>query len=63
MYHLTEFYILFVILQQNMDIVKTENDVDVLSEEDSIGMIIDEFHVPLALSVRKAETEVSLVFR
>jgi hypothetical protein len=26
-------------------------------------MIIDEFHVPLALSVRKAETEVSLVFR
>jgi hypothetical protein len=41
--------------------IKVENDVDVLSEEDSIGMKTDEVDIPSAFSVNKAELEVSLI--
>jgi hypothetical protein len=46
-----------------MDTIKTENSVDVLSEDSFIGMRTDEVCVPSALSLRKAEAEVSYVFR
>jgi hypothetical protein len=49
-------------LQQNIDIIKVENDVDVLNE-DPIGMKTDYVYVSSGLSVKKAESEVSLVFR
>ncbi|KDR19095.1 hypothetical protein L798_06327 [Zootermopsis nevadensis] len=39
----------------NVDIIKTEDDVDVLGEEDSTGMIPDEFYVPSAFSTVKTE--------
>jgi hypothetical protein len=48
-------------LQQNIDSVKVENDVDVLSEEDSTGMKSeDEVYVPSStFSLQRAEPEVS----
>jgi hypothetical protein len=52
----------FIILQQNVDRIKVENDVDVVSGEDSIGVETEEFYVPSAFSVKKSEPEVSLVF-
>jgi hypothetical protein len=43
--------------------IKVENVVDVLSEEDSIGMKTDDVNISSAFSIRKIEPEVSLVFR
>jgi hypothetical protein len=37
--------------------------VDVLSEEDSIGMKTDEAYIPSTFSIKMPEPEVSLVFR
>lgn len=54
--------ILYMILQQNMDIVKLENDVDDLSEENFIGVKTDEVFA-LSFSMRKNEAEVSLDFQ
>jgi hypothetical protein len=51
-----------MILQQNMDIVKLENDVDDLSEENFIGVKTDEVFA-LSFSMRKNEAEVSLDFQ
>jgi hypothetical protein len=53
-----------VILLQNVDRIKAENDVDVLSEEDSIGMITDVIYIPSSssFSIVKTEPKVSLVF-
>jgi hypothetical protein len=42
-----------------IDGIKTENDVDALSEEDSAVMNTSEVHVPCTFSVREAEPEVS----
>ncbi|XP_021920550.1 uncharacterized protein LOC110830222 isoform X2 [Zootermopsis nevadensis] len=42
-------------INKNVDIIKTEDDVDVLGEEDSTGMIPDEFYVPSAFSTVKTE--------
>jgi hypothetical protein len=55
-------YLLFIILQQNIDIIKVENDVDVQGEEDSIDIKSDEVYIPSAFFARKAEPEVSHVF-
>jgi hypothetical protein len=52
----------FIILQQNIDMIKVENEVDVLSEEDSIGMKTDEVYIPSAVSIKKDEPNVSFVF-
>jgi hypothetical protein len=52
---------LFLILQQNIDIIKAENDVNV--EEDFIGMKMDEIYIQSAFSITMTEPEVSLVFR
>jgi hypothetical protein len=43
--------------------IKAENDVDVLSEEDSTDMKTDEVYIPSTFSIIKTEPEVSLVFR
>ncbi|XP_021923255.1 uncharacterized protein LOC110831502 isoform X2 [Zootermopsis nevadensis] len=40
---------------ENVDIIKTEDDVDVLGEDDSTGMIPDEFYVPSSFSTLKTE--------
>jgi hypothetical protein len=56
-------YLLLVMLQQNMDTIKVENDVDVMSEEDSIGVKTEEVYIPSAFTVKKTEPGVSLVFR
>jgi hypothetical protein len=49
--------------QQNMDTIKIENDVDVTSEEDCVGMKTEEVYIPSAFSVKKTEPQVSLVFK
>jgi hypothetical protein len=54
---------LFIILQQNLDTVKVENDVDVKSEEDLNDMKADEIYISSSFAIKKAESEVSLVFR
>jgi hypothetical protein len=43
--------------------IKVENDVDVLSKGDSIGIKTDEINIPSLFSVKKAEAEVSYVVR
>ena len=53
-------YLLLIILQQNTDIIKVENDMDIVTEEDSIGIKFDEVYIPSAFCVEKAEPEVSL---
>jgi hypothetical protein len=54
---------LFIILQQNLDTVKVENDVDVKSEEDLNDMEADKIYISSSFAIKKAESEVSLVFR
>jgi hypothetical protein len=39
-------YFQFIILQQNVDTIKVQNNVDVLSEEDCIGVKTDEIYMP-----------------
>jgi hypothetical protein len=53
---------LFVILQQNSDTVKLENDDD-LSEKDAIDMQTGNVYTPSAFSISEAERKVSLVCR
>jgi hypothetical protein len=53
-------YILIVILQQNTDTIKVENDMDIVTDEDSFGIKFDEVYLPSAFSVEKAESEVRL---
>jgi hypothetical protein len=53
---------LFIILQQNIEFIKVEHDVGVLSEEDSTGMKTDELYIPPPFSMKMAEPEVSLYF-
>jgi hypothetical protein len=50
-------------LQQNIDSIKVENEVNVLSEEDSTDMKSeDEVYMPSStFSIQKAELEVSHV--
>ncbi|XP_021921348.1 uncharacterized protein LOC110830569 isoform X5 [Zootermopsis nevadensis] len=45
---------------KNTGIIKMENDVDVLNENDSVCKISDEVHVQSALSIKKDETEASI---
>jgi hypothetical protein len=42
--------------------IKVENGVDALSEEDSIGMKTDKIYIPSTYSVKKDEPNVSLFF-
>jgi hypothetical protein len=44
-----------------MDIIKVENDVDTLSEEDYTGMKTDDVSVPSAVPMAEADSEVSIV--
>jgi hypothetical protein len=43
--------------------MKVESDVNVLSEEESIDMKSEEVHITSGFSIRKADREVSIVFR
>jgi hypothetical protein len=52
-----------VILQQDIDTVKVENDVDTLNEEGSFRMKIDEVYTLSALSIKESKPEVSSLFR
>jgi hypothetical protein len=49
--------------QQNMDTIKVEKDMDVTSEEDSVGVKTEEVYIPSAYSAKKTDPEVSLFFR
>jgi hypothetical protein len=51
-----------VILLQNVDINGVENDVDTLSEEDSIGIQTDKIYIPSSFSIGKTEYKVNSVF-
>ena len=53
-------YVLCIILQLDVVAIKVENDTDVESEEDSVGMKTHEVYLPSAFCVVKAEPEVSL---
>jgi hypothetical protein len=52
-----------VILQQDIDTVKVENDVDTVNEEGSFHGKIDEVYIPSALSIKESKPEVSIHFR
>jgi len=43
--------------------MKVDNDVDVQSEEDPIAVDTDEGYKPLAFSIMKAKSEVSIILR
>ena len=47
-------------MQQNTDTIKVENDMDIVTDEDSIGIKFDEVYVPSAFCGEEGETEVSL---
>jgi hypothetical protein len=51
---------LFINLQQDIDRIKVENDVGIVTEEDSVDLKSDEVYTPSAFCVEKAESEVSL---
>jgi hypothetical protein len=44
---------------QNVDIIRVESDVDILSEDDSIGMHTDEVYIPSTFFIVKTEPKVS----
>jgi hypothetical protein len=50
-------------LQQEADTVKTESDVGVPSEGDSISMETYKVYIPSTVTLEKYEPEVSCVFR
>jgi hypothetical protein len=50
-------------LQQETETVKTETDVGVPSEGDSISMEPYKIYIPSVFSIEKYEPEVSRVFR
>jgi hypothetical protein len=55
---------LFILLQQEAaDTLKTETDVGVPNEGDSVGVDPYRFYIPSSFSIEKYETEVSHVFR
>jgi hypothetical protein len=51
-----------IILQQNIDGIKVENDVDVVKEDNSIGVKSNEIYIPSGFSIKKAENKVRLIF-
>jgi hypothetical protein len=55
-------YVLFINWQQNIGFIKLEKHVDILNEEDSINMSTDEVYKPSPFFIKKAESEVSLLF-
>jgi hypothetical protein len=57
------YYPVSTTLQQNIDTVKVENDVDALSEEDSIDVKTDNVYTLSTLSLKEAKPQVSLLFR
>jgi hypothetical protein len=60
-YILSNSYLLFIFLQQNIDKIKLEND-DLQIKEDIIDMKSDYVDIPSASSVNEIKLEVSLVF-
>jgi hypothetical protein len=52
-----------LILQQNTGIIKAEEGVDILNEDDSTGVKTDEVYIPSAHCLGKPELEVSFVLR
>jgi hypothetical protein len=48
----------FIILQENVDKIKVENDVDVATEEDSVVIKFDEVYIPAAVCAENADPEV-----
>ncbi|KDR17717.1 hypothetical protein L798_07257 [Zootermopsis nevadensis] len=44
----------------NVDIIKREGDMDVLGEEDSTGMITDEFYVPSFCTIKTEPKDVDI---
>jgi hypothetical protein len=53
---------LFIILQQNVDGIKVENETGMVSEEDPRCVDSNDTVIPSALSVQATVPEVSLVF-
>ena len=51
---------MFINLQQDIDRIKVENDVGIVTEEDSVDLKSDEVYTQSAFCVEKAESEVSL---
>ena len=54
---------LFILLQQEADKVKTETDVGVSNEGDSVSMDPYRFYISSSFSIEKYEPQVSHVFR
>jgi len=54
---------LFILLQQEAETVKTETDVGVPNEGDTVSMDPYRFYIPSSFSIQKYEPEVSHVFR
>jgi len=52
----------FIILQQNVDRIKVENETGMLSEEDPRCIDSNDTEIPSALSVQENVPEVSLIF-
>jgi hypothetical protein len=55
-------YILLIILQEDIDTVKEENYMD-WPDEDPVYINIDDIYIPLAISRKRAEHEVSLFLK
>jgi hypothetical protein len=52
----------FIILQQNVDRIKVENETAMVSEEDPRCVDSNDTDIPSALSVHETVPEVSLIF-
>jgi len=52
----------FIILQQNVDRIKVENETAMVSEEDPRCVDSNDADIPSALSVQETVPEVSLIF-
>ena len=55
-------YLLFLISQENVDTVRQESDMDIVTEEHPTGIKTEEVCQPSAVCVEKAEPEVSLIY-
>ena len=63
MCHLMELsFFFYIILQQNVDRIKVENETGMLSEEDPRCIDSNDTEIPSALSVQENVPEVSLIF-
>jgi hypothetical protein len=58
---LDQIYLLFIVLQQNIDVVRVGNAIDIVGEKIVTDTHSEDIHMPLGLYMSEAEPKLNLV--